>query len=128
MRTSWEKLVQYVGTNYGQGISNGLQNKITVDIIEPVHSDEVLRKHGLSEAMIWSGKRNIQLARQAQGIILEAAVLANDPDAPMKLEILQNEVTLGYFFPEMKLKWNSTTLRRRNSVTNGAPFGSAASI
>jgi hypothetical protein len=38
MRTSWEKLVQYVGTNYGQDISNELQNKITVDIIEPVHS------------------------------------------------------------------------------------------
>jgi hypothetical protein len=46
MRTSWEKLVQYVGTNYGQDISNELQNKI-VDIIEPVHSAEVLRKHGL---------------------------------------------------------------------------------
>ena len=26
-RTSWEKLVQYVGTNYGQDISNELQNK-----------------------------------------------------------------------------------------------------
>ena len=25
MRTSWEKLVQYVGTNYGQDISNELQ-------------------------------------------------------------------------------------------------------
>jgi hypothetical protein len=33
MRTSWEKIVQYVGTNYGQDISNELQNKITVDII-----------------------------------------------------------------------------------------------
>jgi hypothetical protein len=28
MRTSWEKLVQFVGTNYGQDISNELQNKI----------------------------------------------------------------------------------------------------
>jgi hypothetical protein len=44
MCTSWEKLVQYVGTNYGQDIINELQNKITVDIIEPVHSAEVLRK------------------------------------------------------------------------------------
>mmetsp|Transcript_31038 Transcript_31038/g.44087 ORF Transcript_31038/g.44087 Transcript_31038/m.44087 type:complete len:86 (-) Transcript_31038:193-450(-) len=27
MRTSWEKLVQYVGTSCGQGIANELQNK-----------------------------------------------------------------------------------------------------
>jgi hypothetical protein len=56
MRTSWKKLVQYVGTNYGQDISNELHNKIYVDIIEPVHSSEVLRKHGLREAMIRSGQ------------------------------------------------------------------------
>jgi hypothetical protein len=56
MRTSWEKLVQYVGTNYGQDIRNELQNKISVDIIEPVHSAEVLRKHGLRESMIQSGQ------------------------------------------------------------------------
>jgi hypothetical protein len=56
MRTSWEKLVQYGGTNYGQDISNELKNNISVDIIEPVHSAEVLRKHGLREAMIRSGQ------------------------------------------------------------------------
>jgi hypothetical protein len=70
MRTSWEKLVQYVGTNYGQDISNELHNKIYVDIIEPVHSAEVLRKHGLRESMIRSGQRNIQWARQAQEKII----------------------------------------------------------
>jgi hypothetical protein len=36
MRTSRENSAQYVGTNYGQDISNEPQNKITVDIIEPV--------------------------------------------------------------------------------------------
>ena len=30
MITSWEKLVQYVGTSYGYDISNKLQNKIAV--------------------------------------------------------------------------------------------------
>jgi hypothetical protein len=97
MRTSWEKLVQYVSTNYGKYISNELQNKITVDIIELVHSAEVLRKHGLREAMIRYGQRNIQRSRQAQDNILEAAVLANDPHAPMKLAILQNKISQGYF-------------------------------
>ena len=37
MRTSWEKLVQYVGTTYGQDISNKLQNKVRVRIPEPTH-------------------------------------------------------------------------------------------
>jgi hypothetical protein len=92
IRTSWEKLVQYAGTNYGQDTNNELHNKITVDIIEPVHSDEVLRKHGLRKAMIRYGQRNIQRARQAQEIILEATVLAKDPDDPMKLAILHNEI------------------------------------
>jgi hypothetical protein len=97
MRTSWEKLVQYVGTNYGQDVRNELQNKIYVNIIKPVHYAEVLRKIGLWEAMIRSGQRNIQRARQAQEKIFEAAVLAKDPDAPMKLTILQNEITQGDF-------------------------------
>jgi hypothetical protein len=95
MRTSWEKMLQYVGTNYGQDISNELQNKITVDIIEPLHSSEVLRKHRLREAMIRSGQRNIQRERQAQEIILKAALVANDPYALMKLEILHNEISQG---------------------------------
>jgi hypothetical protein len=97
MRTSREKLVQYVGTNYWQDTSNELKKKITVDKIEPVHSAEVPRKHGLRETMIWYGKRNIQRARQAQDIILKATVVANDPDAPIKLAILQNEISQGDF-------------------------------
>jgi hypothetical protein len=47
MRTSWEKLFQYVGTNYGQDIRNELQNKLTVTLIEPVHTAGVLMRHGV---------------------------------------------------------------------------------
>jgi hypothetical protein len=56
-----------------------------------------MRKHGLREAMIRSVQRNIQRARQTQEKILEAAVIAKDPDAPMKLAILQNEISQGDF-------------------------------
>jgi hypothetical protein len=42
MRTSWEKLVQYVGNNYGQDINNELQNKVWVILTEPVHTNDVL--------------------------------------------------------------------------------------
>jgi hypothetical protein len=96
MRTSWEKLAQYVGTNYGQDISNELQNKITVILVEPVHTDDVLFKHSLRETMIRNGQMNIQRARKAQETILEAAVLAGiDMEAPMKLALLQNDISQG---------------------------------
>jgi hypothetical protein len=98
MRTSWEKLVQYGGTNYGQDINNELQNKITVVLIEPVHTNVVLARHSVREVMIRTGQLNIQQARQAQETILKASVLAGiDMDAQMKLAILQNEIVQGEF-------------------------------
>jgi hypothetical protein len=98
MRTSWEKLAQYVGTNYGQDISNELQNKITVILVEPVHTDDVIFKHSLRKTMIRNGQMNIQRDRKAQETILDAAVLAGlDMEAPMKLALLQNEIAQGGF-------------------------------
>jgi hypothetical protein len=98
MHTSWEKLAQYVRTNYGQDISNLLQNKITVIIVEPVHTDDVLLKHSLRETTIRNGQMNIQRARKAQETILEAAVKAGlDMEAPMKLALLQNKISQGEF-------------------------------
>jgi hypothetical protein len=52
MRTSWEKLIQFVGTNYGQDISNELQNKIPVILSELVHTLEVLARHAIQEQMV----------------------------------------------------------------------------
>jgi hypothetical protein len=98
MRTSWEKLAQYVGTNYGQDISNKLQNKITVILIEPVYTDDVLLKNSLRESMIRNSQMNIQKARKYQETILEAAVQEGlDMEAPMKLALLQNKIAQGEF-------------------------------
>jgi hypothetical protein len=70
-----------------------LQNKITVILVEPVHTDDVILKHGLRETMICNGHMNIKRARKAQETILEAAVQAGlDMEAPMRLALLQNEV------------------------------------
>ena len=44
-RSSWGTLVQYVGTNYGQDMSKELQNKLTVNLVEPVHAPEVIARH-----------------------------------------------------------------------------------
>jgi hypothetical protein len=76
MRTSWENLVQYFGTNYGQYINNELQNKFWVVLTEPVHTDDVLARHSVREVMIRNGQLNIQQARQSQETILKASVQA----------------------------------------------------
>jgi hypothetical protein len=105
MRTSWEKLAQYVGINYGQDISNELQNKITVILVEPVHTDDVLLKHSLRENIIRNGQMNIQRARKSQETILDATVLAGiDMEAPMKLALLQNEIAQGDSQPTSKFQ------------------------
>ena len=62
MRTSWEKLVQYVGMNYGQDISNELQNKVAVVLTEPVHSPTIMARHAIREQMIQNGQANLQQA------------------------------------------------------------------
>jgi hypothetical protein len=98
MRTSWEKLVQYVGTNYGQDISNELQNKLTVTLAEPLHTPAVMARHAIREQMIRTGQANLEQARIAQQVILQRAVDAGvDPDAPMRLAILNNEIAQGAF-------------------------------
>ena len=95
MRTSWEKLVNYVGTNYGQDISNELLDKLTVTLEEPVHSDEVLARHATRETMVRNAQVNILQARRAQETILEAAIVTGgdaNREAPMRLAVLQNEI------------------------------------
>ena len=39
--------MQYVGMNYGQDISNKLQNKITVNLVESVHAPELIARHAI---------------------------------------------------------------------------------
>jgi hypothetical protein len=62
MRTSWENLVQYVGTSYGQDIINELQNKVWALLAKHVHTNYVLEKHSLRDVMIRNGQLNIQQA------------------------------------------------------------------
>ena len=97
MRTSWEKLVQYVGTNYGQDISNELFNKTIVILVEPAHTPAVMSRHASHERMVRAGQANIQAARQAQEVILQAAVVAAYPLAPMKPAVLVYKIAQADF-------------------------------
>ena len=62
-RSSWEKLVQYVSTNYSRDISNELQNKISVNLVEPDHTLEIIASHAILERMIIIGQANIHNSR-----------------------------------------------------------------
>jgi hypothetical protein len=97
MQTLWEKLVQFIlGTNYGQDISNKLQNKIPVMLTKPVHTPEILVRHAIQEQMVCTRQQNIQQAHLSKQAILEAAAtLGVDPDAPIQLAILDNEIAQG---------------------------------
>ena len=96
MRTSWEKVTEYVGTTYGQDISNELQNKVTVTLAEPAHDAGVLVRHRARETVVRAGQANIQVARRAGLAILEAAVAAGtDAEAPIRLAVLQNQIANG---------------------------------
>ena len=66
MRTSWEKLFQYVGTSYGHNISNELQNKIAVVLPEPEYELAILTRHGARETMVRDGQVNLRAARELQ--------------------------------------------------------------
>ena len=98
MRTSWEKLVGYVGSTYGPDINNELQNRTEVAIPQPSHSQAILTRHAARVAMLATARANLQTAREAQMVTLQAAVqAAADADAPMRLAILQNEIAEAEF-------------------------------
>ena len=91
MRTSWEKIVQCVGTTCGQDISNGLQNKVYISTNKPCHLAATLQRHAARVTVMVKSQDNLQQARTMQKVTLEAAVQAGDVDAPMKLAVLDNE-------------------------------------
>jgi len=121
MKTSWEKLVQYVGTTHGQDICNELQNKQTVTIAEPTHTAAIMTQHTTHEVMVRRGQRNIHVARRAQETILWADVAAGDLDAPMQLVILQNEIAQASLKLVRRFPLSSVTQRRPCTSMSGAP-------
>ena len=69
MNTSWEKLVQHVGTNFGQDISNEIQNKVRLTIPEPTCSAAIER--GIDSARTGkstSSKRTEKNSTKSSGI------------------------------------------------------------
>jgi hypothetical protein len=93
MRNTWEKITHHVGTIYGHDISNELQNKMRVTIAEPRYTTAVLITHAQNETRRLAQSVRLTHARNAQRLVLVAAVTAaEDPAAPMNLALLDNEI------------------------------------
>jgi hypothetical protein len=63
---------------------------------QPQHTAFVLQRNTAQEAVIRAGQLNIQSARRLREVLLQVVVVAAvDPDAPMELALLQNEIAFG---------------------------------
>ena len=93
MRATWEKIVHHAGAMHGHDISDELQNKKTVVIPKPEHAEDVLHKHEQRLLRHDTQEERLVKARLTQKTALQAAVKAEeDPDAPMLLAVLENEI------------------------------------
>lgn len=93
MRSTTEKLIEHVGTQYGQDICNELLFKTPVVIPEPVHQAATLTRHAVRQALVRAAQTNMRQALQAKLPIVQAAVTAGtDPDAGISLAELQNDI------------------------------------
>jgi hypothetical protein len=130
MRTTWEKIVHHVGTIYGHDISNELQNKKTVVISKPEHTQDVLDKHAERVTRHNNQEQHLAKARlqpRRKFWSQQSAVKEKDAEAPMQLAILENKIEESAYQAsiELPIAMNETektehsndwrTYRERNS-------------
>ena len=85
MRTTQEKISQYVGIKYGEDIANKLSNKTTVTIPPPVYSAAIMLRHQEWEKHVRKKQVNIKAAMEAKLVQLQAASI-QDAVAIAKVE------------------------------------------
>ena len=94
MKTSWDKLVLYAGTTFGQDIGNEMRNKRAMMISAPAHTPEVLERHDRIVIATMRSREVMQLARLNSKAVLESLVSDNpkDTDSAMKLASMNADI------------------------------------
>ena len=93
MRTTWEKIVYNVGTIDRQDISNKLQNKTKVSIPKPEYTEYVHSKHRHRVELLNLRSARVSKSREAKrGMLNQAEEDGNEPEAPINIEILENDI------------------------------------
>jgi hypothetical protein len=77
MRTTQEKIAQYVGIKYGEDIANEISNKTTVKVAPPVYSAAIMLRHQEWEAHVRKKQKNTKTALDAKLKQLKAAASAD---------------------------------------------------
>jgi hypothetical protein len=86
MRTTQEKIGQYVGIKYGEDISHELTNKGTVTIPPHVYSTAILLRHQEWERHVRRKQVNMKTALDAKLAQLQSASIIHDAVAIAKVE------------------------------------------
>jgi hypothetical protein len=86
MRTTQEKIRQYVGIKYGEDIANELVNKVTVTISPPVYSTAILLRHQEWERHVRRKQVNMRTALDTKLAQLQTASGIQDAVAIAKVE------------------------------------------
>ena len=66
MRTTQEKIAQYVGVKYGEDISNKVTNKSAMVVAPPVYSPAILLKHQEWEVHVRRKQTKVKAALNAK--------------------------------------------------------------
>jgi hypothetical protein len=99
MRIMQEKIVQYIGANYGEDIANKLQNKTRVVLSAPTYSSVTLTCHVLQIMLVRTQQATMKTTRLSSRTSLEAEI-ANDPTnrtLVTELAKLINDISKGDF-------------------------------
>ena len=86
MRTTQEKIGQYVGIKYGEDIANEFTNKATVTISPPVYSTAILLRHQEWERHVRRKQVNMRTALDAKLAQLQSVSGIQDAVAIAKVE------------------------------------------
>jgi hypothetical protein len=104
MRTTQEKLIQYLGTKFGGDIANEIQNRTTVVIPPPTYSIAVMARHAARKTLVCGQQNNLLAANQAKKAIIMTRITTNPSnlDLPIELAELENKISqLNYKITKM---------------------------
>jgi hypothetical protein len=105
MRTTQEKIRQYVGIKYGEDIANELTNKATVTIPPPVYTTAILLRHQEWERHVRRKQVNTRTALDAKLAQLQSASRIQDAVAIAEVKNQVKDVT---YHPGQEVPYNLT--------------------
>jgi hypothetical protein len=105
MRTTQEKIRQYVGIKYGEDIANKLTNKTMMTIPPPVYSTAILLRHQEWERHVRRTQMNMRTALDAKLAQLQSASGIQDAVAIVKVK---NQVKNDAYHQGQEVPYNLT--------------------